>query len=85
MTTIYSDQLDLFELEVAALPWRGVSPRALTKGARSLFFSQEAQKADRFFVDADQVDLFLEAKRGPPRYEGAPSLFEHLLEGGSNG
>ena len=69
-----STQLDLFEAEVARLPWRGQSPRGLTKVAKSLFLRREPQKDACFFVDPFQYDLFPVAKRGPPRYGGAPSL-----------
>ncbi len=69
-----SEQLDLWEADVRAMPWRGRSPRALTRGNKALFLSREAQKHERFFVDPAQSDMFLAAKREPPRYEGAPSL-----------
>ncbi len=67
-------QLELWELEVARLPWRGQSPRVLTKGHLSLFLRREPQKDDRFFVDPNQYDLFLAAIPGRPLYGGAPSL-----------
>ncbi len=69
-------QLDLWEVELHALPWRGVSPRELTRGRKALFLAQEAQKGDRFFVDPNQLDLF--KRRGPelPKYSGAPLLWE---------
>ncbi len=69
-----STQLDLWELEVGRLPWRGQSPRALTRVAMSLFLRREPQKDDRFFVDPNQIDLFLEAIPRPPQYGGAPLL-----------
>ncbi len=71
-----STQLDLWEHEVAALPWRGVSPRVLTRGSKALFLRREPQKDDRFFVDPNQRDLFLAAITGPPQYGGAPLLLE---------
>jgi len=69
-----SSQLDLFEAELAALPWRGVSPRVLTRGWNALFLQPEAQKNERFFVDPGQYDLWPSAKRAPRVYRGAPSL-----------
>jgi len=75
-------QLDLWEREVAVLPWRGVSPRSLTRVQISLFLSREAQKDERFFVDPDQFDLFRAAKKLPPRkYGGAPLLLPLPQEG----
>jgi len=69
-----SDQLDLFEGEVARLPWRGQSPRVLTRGHFALFSRREPQKDDSFFVDPCQYDLFLAAIRGRRQYGGAPTL-----------
>jgi len=69
-----STQLDLWEPEVNALPWRGVSPRALTRAAKALFLSREAQKDDRFFVDPNQLDLFRAVRKRRPQYGGAPTL-----------
>ena len=71
-----SDQLDLFEAELSRLPWRGQSPRALTKVQKGLFSRREPQKDDNFFIDPDQTDLFLAAiTRRPP---GAPTLLPLL-------
>ncbi len=56
--TIYSDQLDLWEASLHALPWRGVSPRVLTRGRLAFIFKPEAQKHERFFVDPDQLLLW---------------------------
>ena len=71
-----STQLDLWEVELAALPWRGVSPRGLTKGAGVLFLRREPQKHARFFVDPLQTDLFRRRENSVPRttYGGAPLL-----------
>ena len=69
-----SEQLDLFEGELSALPWRGRSPRSLTRVGLGLFLKRERRKDDRFFVDANQYDLFPEAIEGPRRYAGAPCL-----------
>jgi len=69
-----SSQLDLWQVELDALPWQGRSPRALTKCKKALFLRREPQKDDCFFVDPDQMDLFHAAKKGPRRYAGAPSL-----------
>jgi len=85
-----SDQLDLWEAELAALPWGGRSPRSLGRGPRGLtkcpkllFSRREPQKDDRFFVDPNQYDLFLAAITGRPRYGGAPLLVP--FEGGKSG
>ena len=69
------DQLDLWEAELVALPWKGQSPRALTRAANGLFLRQEPPKSMREFVDGDQLDLFDVANQRGPLYEGAPSLF----------
>ncbi len=66
-------QLDLFD-DVVHLPWHGRSPRSLTRCAIALFLRREPQKDDRFFVDPDQLDLWLPAKKAPRRYRGAPLL-----------
>jgi len=76
-----SPQLDLWQAELDELPWRGQSPRGLTRVAKSLFLRQEPQKDDRFFVDPNQYDLFREAKSGPPEYRGAPLLVSLEQEG----
>jgi len=60
--------------ERLVLPWRGQSPRDLTRARKALFLKRERQKDERFFVDPRQFDLFEDARKGPPRYEGAPSL-----------
>ena len=67
-------QLDLWPEWLARLPWNGRSPRALTRSAMALFLRRKPQKADRFFVDPEQYDMFPAAKTGPPQYGGAPLL-----------
>ncbi len=70
-----SSQLDLWQAELDALPWQGQSPRrVLTINQKGLFLRREPQKDDRFFVDENQVDLFLAAitRRAPP----APSIWD---------
>ena len=70
-----SSQLDLFEAELSRLPWRGQSPRALTRVQKGLFSRREPQKNERFFVDQNQIDMFPAAITGPPwKYRGAPLL-----------
>ena len=69
-----STQLDFWQEELEASPWQGQSPRALTRGSKVLFLRREPQKADRFFVDPDQYDLFRAVRKGPHQYDGAPSL-----------
>ena len=71
-----STQLDLWQSEVDAMPWGGRSPRSLTRVRMSLFFEQERQKHERFFVDENQVDMFKRAKKAPRIYRGAPLLQE---------
>ena len=73
-------QVDLWESQLEALPWRGRSPRSLTKVRIALFLRREPQNDDGFFVDPDQYDLFRAAIQGRPRYGGAPLLFP--LRGG---
>ena len=67
-------QLDLWEAELVKLPWRGQSPRVLTRASKALFFRREPRKDDRFFVDPNQYDLFRAAIPGRPQYGGAPTL-----------
>ncbi len=66
-------QYDLFE-DVAVLPWYGRSPRSLTEARKALFLRREPQKDERFFVDADQVDMFRRRRKKAPLHRGAPSL-----------
>ena len=75
MTQLIAPQLDLWEEELSALPWRGVRPRVLTRGWRVLFLRREPQKDDCFFVDSDQSDMWATVKKGPPgSSRGAPLL-----------
>ena len=69
-------QLDLWESEVARLPWRGQSPRVLTRGFKALFLRREPQKDERFFADPRQLSLTLVAERAPLILSGAPLLLE---------
>ncbi len=71
-----SDQLDLWEAEIGVQPWRGQTPRALTRIGRGLFSRREPLKDDRFLVDENQIALFPVANRRPRRYDGAPLLVE---------
>ena len=74
-------QLDLFEDVLARLPWRGQSPRALTKGAKGLFLSQEAQKSMRESGSADDgATCSLSPTKRGPGYAGAPLLIPLLEE-----
>ena len=68
-------QLNLFE-DWVPLPWDGRSPRSLTRGAKALFLRRKPQKADRFFVDPDQLEVFGRRKKAPWGYQGAPLLKE---------
>ena len=72
---VNSTQLDLWQVELDALPWQGRSPRVLTRAYLGVILKPEAQKDDRFFVDPSQVDLFPAAIQELPRYGGAPSIF----------
>ena len=69
-----STQLDLWQVELDALPWQGRSPRGLTRARLSVIFKPEAQKHERFFVDLDQFDLFRAAITEFPWYRGASCL-----------
>jgi len=71
-----STQLDLWQVELDALPWQGRAPRDLTRGRMSLFLRREPQKDDRFFVDPGQFEHELAGNEGPPVYRGAPLLQE---------
>ncbi len=67
-------QLDLWERELSRLPWRGRSPRSLTRAAKRFILKPEAQKHERFFMDPFQYDLFPAVTTRRPLYGGAPSL-----------
>ena len=72
-----SPQLDFWQEELEALPWSGVSPRALTRASKALVFKRERQKDDRFFVDPDQLAIvWRRQKKAPWAYQGAPLLLE---------
>ena len=72
-----SAQLDLWEAELSALPWRGVRPRVLTRGSKVSIFKAQAVERTTDFVDADQLPLFPElVKKAPREYRGAPLLKE---------
>jgi len=71
-------QLDLWQVDLDGLPWQGQSPRGLTKAQKALFLRREPQKDERFFVDPDQVDMWLPAKKAPRKYRGAPLLVEPI-------
>ena len=70
-----NEQLELALDDVRlSIPWDGISPRALTKGAKVLFSKRERQRTTDF-VDVDQVDIWLtDTKKGPPLWGGSPSL-----------
>jgi hypothetical protein len=71
------DQLELEFHDVRLkIPWSGRSPRELTRVHLEGIFKAGAAKSVRAFVDPAQTDLFGDAIKGPPRYEGAPLLFE---------
>jgi len=71
-----SEQLDLWQRQRDEEPWRGQSPRALTRAYKRFIFKPEAQKDDRFFVDPLQIDLFpVVEKKAPWKYRGAPSIW----------
>ena len=72
-----SEQLDLWQAELDALPWQGRSPRSLTRGGIALFLRRELEKDDRFFVDPNQADLFSSTTNAPRIYRGAP-LFKEV-------
>jgi len=75
---VNSSQLDLWEVELQRLPWRGRSPRVLTRGGKALFLRRKPQKDVRFYAGPEQLDMFHAATRKAPwRYQGAP-----LLKGG---
>jgi len=73
---VISLQLELPFSEWQVEPWAGKSPRTLTRGSRALFLRRKPQKADRFFVDPDQIDMFRRRQKKAPREvpRGAPLL-----------
>ncbi len=75
-TSTDSDQLDLFEEEIRRLPWRGRSPRELTRGFKALFLGHTPREHERFFASPDQYELELATKKGPRRPAGASLLIE---------
>ncbi len=69
-------QLDLWEDDVRKMPWRGISPRELTKSRLALFLRREPQKACAIWIDPDQLELALPVPKAPWVYQGAPLLKE---------
>jgi len=75
-----SDQLNLDLDDVRLrIPWEGRSPRGLTRVAKGLFLSQEAQKS---VSDSASPELDGLMKNGAP-YLGAPTLLP--FKGGGDG
>ena len=75
-TTSISSQLDLWESALEALPWRGKSPRELTRVGLGLILKPGGVKSVSDFVDPEQLELGLPTPRAPWRYQGAPLLKE---------
>ncbi len=72
-----STQLELaFDDVRRRIPWGGTYSRVLTRGSRLVFLRREPQKDDRYFVDPNQVDMWLPAEKAPWVYQGAPLLKE---------
>ncbi len=70
-------QLELELLDAGharSAPWGGVSPRVLTRAHKRFTLKAQAAKSTSDFVDPEQYDLWLPAKKGPFVYEGAPLL-----------
>jgi len=74
-----SSQLEL-ELEDVRvrIPWEGVSPRALTKGASLLYLNREGPEDDRKRRSMGQYDFWLPNVKAPRFYRGAPLLLPLL-------
>ncbi len=74
----FGEQLQLFEGEderLAALPWGGRSPRALTRVGLGLILKAQAKKSVSDFVrDPRQLDFWLAEEKAPRVYRGAPLL-----------
>jgi len=70
-------QLDLWEDELEWLPWRGRSPRALTRGHLGIIFTARAGGARAELNDPLQGELFEAQAHNAKRrasYAGAPCL-----------
>jgi len=68
-------QLDLWQGELDAQPWGGQSLRALTRVANSFIFKAKPPKDERFFIDPEQLELFvIDTKVSPRIWGGTPSL-----------
>ena len=80
MTPHDQRQFDLWDgsglagLDLGRLPWRGMSPRGLTRVAAGLILKAQAAKSVSEFVDPAQYDLFIPPKKAPWQYQGAPLL-----------
>ncbi len=77
--SLVSDQLFLqgFETPVVEcrVPWKGLSPRVLTRSYERFTLKAQAEKSVSDFVDPEQYDLFdTRHNRGLRVYSGAPSL-----------
>ena len=83
------DQLELWavreEYGYREVPWRGLSPRALTRVALSGIFKAQAVKSMSDFVNPEQCDLWLPRKKAPWKYQGASLLGSQLCEEVKNG
>ena len=78
-----SDQLDLWDgtcvlgMDLSMLPWRGRSPRGLTRVALGIILKAQAgEERSNLYVDEDQIVLWADRLKGPFVYEGAPLLLE---------
>ncbi len=80
ITTRPSVQLELslddVRLQRVVAPWKGVSPRVLTRAYERFTLKAQAAKNTSGCVDPDQYDLWLPAKKAPWIYQGAPLLKE---------
>ena len=65
-------ELDLFPGQ----PWRGCSPRALTRGRLGVIFKAQDVKSVSDFVDPAQLSFAFIETGAPWKYQGAPLLKE---------
>jgi len=80
------EQLDLWPLEVARIPWYGTSPRGLTK-VQTALFSKRKRPGPRAELDPLQLDLFgrlrrATRKKGRSRRSRPAPLLLPFEEGG---
>ena len=84
MDTHDSAQLDLWEADLRKMPWRGRSPRDLTRSRKALYLNREGQKAMVSMKDPRQLEFWpIDCQSREMEFRGLlpselPSLLDYL-------